>query len=178
MGVRSYKILDQAGVNLLSTKILREVNNRIEERITTSPIMNPGDDLHVPSVSAVATMIARSKFVHLEPVVGDINDVIPIEDRDPTVIYLQKDDLDDPTWSMYIWTPPNEDQDEPGYWIALGTTDPEIAGYWAKTDESIAELYQALQLDDKVDRSDLESYTEEEIKTAISDAISSTEEDE
>lgn len=177
MGVRSYKFIDQAGVNLLSIKILREVNSRIEERITTSPVMNPGDDLHVPSVSAVAGMIARSRFVHMEPVIGDINEVIPIEDRDGTVIYLQKDDLDDPTWVMYIWTPPDEETGEDGYWIALGTTDPDIAGYWAKTEESLEELRQALNLDEKLNRSDIEECSTEEIVQAVNDAIEATEDD-
>lgn len=136
--------------------------------------MNPRDDFHVPSVSAVAGMIARSKFVHMEPVIGEINESIPFEDRDPTVIYLQKDDIDDPTWAMYIWTPPNEDTGEDGYWIALGTTDPSISGYWAKTDEGLLELREALHLDDKVDRSDLSGYTEEEIISAINEAKANT----
>lgn len=113
----------------------------------------------------------------MEPVIGDINEVIPIEDRDGTVIYLQKDDLDDPTWAMYIWTPPDEETGEDGYWIALGTTDPDIAGYWAKTEESLEELRQALNLDEKLNRSDIEECSTEEIVQAVNDAIEATEDD-
>ena len=108
------------------------------------------------------------------PIVGDINEEVSYNERNSGIIYLQKDDLYDSTWTMYIWVPPDEETGEDGYWIDLGSTNPDIAQCWTKDDESMEELRRALHLDDKLDRSDLESCTEEEIITAINEAKANT----
>lgn len=172
MAVRSYKVLDHTGIEHLAAEILAEVNKRIGERITTSPELNAADDFHVPSASAVVGMIARSRFVRLQPVVGDINELIPVQDRDPCLIYLQKDDMNDETWSMYVWIPP--ENGEEGYWIALGGVEVNVQGYWGKTEEELRDLANALHLDDKISRDELEPYTVEEIASIVQNAIDLT----
>lgn len=170
--VRSYQVLDRTGIEHLAKEILTEVNRRIGMRITTSPELNAADDFHVPSASAVVGMIARSRFVRLQPVVGDINELIPVDDRDPCIIYLQKDDLDDETWSMYIWIPP--ENGEEGYWVALGGVEVNVQGYWGKTEEDLQELAAALHLEDKMSRDELEPYSIEEIAEILQGAIDET----
>ena len=108
------------------------------------------------------------------PIVGDINEEIPYELRDTGTIYIQKDDLNDYTWTMFIWVPPDEETGEDGYWIDLGSTNPDIAQCWTKEEASIEELSRALHLEDKVDRSEFENYTEEEILTIINEAKANT----
>lgn len=121
-----YDYLDTIGLQKLAKGILVQVNSRITERIDTN-ISASSDDEHVASAAAVWRAIASSQHIKIRTWIGDIND-IPMEERSSSVMYFQKDDEQDPSWTTYIW---DEDNQE---FIAVGTSDIDLSDYWRKDD--------------------------------------------
>lgn len=124
---KKYYYLDEAGLQKIAKGLLSQVNTRITERITQT-IDADSDKDHVASAAAVYKAITSNNHTSIKKVIGNINEVIPIEDRDPSVTYYQKDDENDKTWSLYVWDKDNQD------WISMGDSDIDLSGYWSKDD--------------------------------------------
>ena len=75
------------------------------------------------------------------------------------VMYLQRDDENDTTWMMYIYT-------EAGEWINIGDTEVDLSNYWSK--DSIEEMKEALGLHDA------EALPDEKIISAVETAFTNT----
>lgn len=140
----TYEVIDRAGLQKFAEEIFTNVNKRIAERIVTE-VSSDSDDLHVASAAAVYKAIAATKHARLQPVTGDLDTLVPEEERDSNVIYLQRDDTSDATWAMYIWATyevPDTDSEEDGAtkevteWVNLGTTEINLDNYWSKDDVS------------------------------------------
>ncbi len=118
-----------AMLQLIVTQILGKVNERIAGRIVTS-ISDASDDNHVPSALAVFNFLRTlTPGMSCQTVVGSMD---TITDPDPKIIYLQKDDEANPTWTMYLWVA--------DAWVDIGDTSIDLVNYWSKSDADIAEL--------------------------------------
>lgn len=173
-------VLDKSRIEYLTRDILLAVTARINERIVQEVTGN-GDNLHVPSTAAIIQMIAQAKFSRMQPIIGNINEMIPIESRIPNLIYLQKDSLEDQTWCLYVWNPPDDETGDEGFWISLGNTEIDLSGYWSKSEEDIQQLKTTLGLDNLdtyVRNEQMVSYTEEEIIQLVNDGITIAESEE
>lgn len=128
-------------------RILQKNNERIVAHFTDK--VTPGDTNHVATSDAVAQAIAQAiidgaedgteaanKYTDekiaevVESILGinnwsyvAITGPLP-EDPDPKTIYLQRDDEDDPTYIMKIYSN--------GTWIDIGDTSIDLLDYWAK----------------------------------------------
>ena len=124
--------LDKAGVQTLSKALLTKVNARITERMVTS-IDASSNDQHMPTAKAVYTAIQNgiAGVTHLtfQTVIGPISSVA---DPQGDVMYLQKNNEEDPTWVMYIY--------RDAAWIAIGDTSIDLVNYWSKSAEDLATL--------------------------------------
>lgn len=158
--VNEYEFLDKTGVRQLAKDLLNTVNSRISERIVTE-VTDTSDDKHVPSAAAVYKAITSRNHVGIITVTGDINEKVPLEKRSTSMIYFQRDDAEDKTWSIYIWNTNSEDDDVdfvPG-WICIGDTEVDLDKYWSKDD--IDDLKQALGLNDLQPPEDLSELKED-----------------
>lgn len=181
----TYEFLDRQGVLDLAEAILGSVNTRIEERIVQT-IDSESDDKHVASAAAVYAAIAAVKGTSMKVHTGNINDVTPEEN----VIYLQRDDESDVTWTMYVYaavatTTPGVDGGENTVtttkkWISIGTTDVTLDNYWAKTDVEamktalgINDL--ATSVEDKVSANQMVAFTKADITAIVKQAYDNTE---
>lgn len=190
---KKYQYLDEAGLQKLSKGILQHVNQRIEERIATS-IDEKSDDEHVASAAAVYKLLASQSRTSIKTVKGDINTVVPIEDRDSSVIYYQKDDDNDKTWTQYIWDAENQQ------WISIGDSGIDLSNYYSKDDinklvtdlgvdtlrnsvnkntsdisaisEKIADL--TTEVSNKIDKSDVGTISNSAITSILSGAYTDT----
>lgn len=143
---KMYDLLDKEGVQILAKGILDKVNTRIAQRIVQ--VMDVNDDTHVPSSAAVLKAIASAHNLKIQVVVGDIDQVVPLEERSTNVLYLQKDDEQDPSWNMFIWDANPDLQPDPnGKWICIGDTEIDLSNYWSKDAEDMADLSAALGVD-------------------------------
>lgn len=141
-----YDLLNKEGVQVLAKGILDKVNTRIAQRIVQ--VLDVNDETHVPSSAAVLRAINSAHNLKIQTVVGDIDIVVPLEDRSTNVLYLQKDDEQDPTWSMYIWDADPDLQPDPnGKWICIGDTEIDLSNYWSKDPDDMADLSAALGVD-------------------------------
>lgn len=123
---KTYMYLDEAGLQAITKGILEHVNSRISERIVQTVDAN-SDAKHIPSAIAVYRAIAQAGHAKIVTYTGDIND-IPLEDRDPSVMYYQRDNEEDTTWMLYIWDAENQQ------WVNVGDTEIDLSGYWKKSD--------------------------------------------
>ena len=69
----------------------------------------------------------------MQVVVGDITTVVTEPKND--VMYLQKDSVSDPSWSIYVYTANNG-------WVMIGDTEVDLSNYWTKDD--ITDMQEAL----------------------------------
>lgn len=183
---KTYKFLDDQGVISLAEEILKSVNTRITERIVQT-VDDESDENHVPSAAAVYSAISAVKATKLIVHTGNINEVqIP----EKNAIYLQRDDEEDITWTMYVYasvsktTTSEDDAPSPKVeyedkWISIGTTDLTLDNYWSKDD--IEDLKSELgitdiaeQIEDKVSAEQMVAYTPEEIQGFVSSAFENT----
>lgn len=130
--------LDEHGLQTIAKGILAQVNTRINERIVTT-IDENSDDEHVASAATVYKAIANSKRMSIKFITGNIDELVPIEERDPTVLYFQRDDEEDKTWMIYIWDVDNT------RWVCVGDTEIDLSKYWSKDENE--ELKKALGVD-------------------------------
>lgn len=130
--------LDEHGLQTIAKGILAQVNTRINERIVTTIDENSDDD-HVASAATVYKAIVNSKRMSIKFITGDIDELVPIEERDPTVLYFQRDDEEDKTWMIYIWDVDNT------RWVCVGDTEIDLSKYWSKDENE--ELKKALGVD-------------------------------
>lgn len=134
-----YQFLNEEGLASMTKGILDKVNVRIAQRIVQE--LNPGDTTHVPSAAAVLKAINTARHTSIKTVTGDINVIVPLEERSTDVLYLQRDSEEDKTWMMYIWDAnPDLHPDPNGKWINVGDTEIDLSGYWSKSDEDMIEL--------------------------------------
>ena len=146
LDIMQYEFLDREGVLKLAKGILNITNTRIAERITTE-VSAGSDELHVPSAAAVYRAIINSKHMTVRVVTGNINEQVPLAERNSTTIYWQRDSIEDTKWQIYIWvtnTPPDLD----GEWINLGDTDVDLSNYWSKSDADVSSLKYVLGVND------------------------------
>lgn len=116
-------------LQLLVTQILGKVNERIAGRIV-NVISDTSDDKHVPSALAVFNFLRTvTPGMSCQTVTGSMDSVT---DPNSRIIYLQKDDETDQTWTMYLWV---DDA-----WVSIGDTSIDLVNYWSKSDADIAEL--------------------------------------
>ena len=92
----------------------------------------------------------------IETVEGPIT---AVADPRTDVMYLQRDDENDTTWMMYIYTAAGE-------WINVGDTEVDLSNYWSK--DSIEEMKEALGLHDA------EALPDDKIISAVESAFTST----
>lgn len=183
----TYDFLDDEGVRKLAIGILSKVNERINKRIVQE--LNPNDLTHVPSAAAVYKAIRDSRHTKIQTVTGDINVIVPLEDRSTSILYFQRDNEEDTTWMIYIWNAdPDLHPDPNGEWICLGDTEIDLSGYWSKDESDVLELKQVLgvnALEDrvsniedilptKVNHSDMHAITMAEVEAILDDAYDYT----
>ena len=131
-------------LQLLVTQILGKVNERIAGRIV-NVISDTSDDKHVPSALAVFNFLRTvTPGMSCQTVTGSMDSVTNPNSR---IIYLQKDDEADQTWTMYLWV---DDA-----WVSIGDTSIDLVNYWSKSDADIAELREKL-----LDTTGLQSITD------------------
>lgn len=190
-----YEFLDRDGVSNLSRALLTKVNSRIQERIVAD-VTETSDENHVPSAKAVYTAINRMTHIKFKTHTGSIDTVV---EPNPSFIYLQRDDLNDSMWMMYVY-------DEETGWINVGDTEVDLSNYWSKKPEDIEALKLALgitaefetlvnninslrtdvdslkdrvdgidtDLSSKVDQTQMVKLTDEEIMAAVDEAYTAT----
>lgn len=136
--INSY-FVSEAGVQQFAADIFGKVNLRVASKITSE--YNSEDEVSGVTGKAVATAVKEladkvDGLTHLTitTVIGSIND---IETPDKEVLYFQKDDENDKTWSLYVY---REDLDD--HWVLVGDTSTDLVDYWKKID--VAELHDAL----------------------------------
>lgn len=141
-----YDILDEEGLKVFAKGILDKVNTRINQRIVQT--MEIDDTVHVPSSAAVLKAISSSHNLRTQIVIGDIDIVVPIEERSTNILYLQKDNEEDPSWMMYIWdADPTLHPDPNGKWVCIGDTEIDLSNYWSKSPEDMDDLSAQLGVD-------------------------------
>lgn len=133
-----YEYLNEHGLQTVAKGILSQVNSRINERIVTTLDEN-SDDNHVASAATVYKAIINSKHTSIKFITGNIDEQVPLEERDPSVLYFQRDDEDDKTWMIYIWDVDNTS------WVCVGDTEIDLSNYWSKDENE--ELKKALGID-------------------------------
>lgn len=181
--LQQLEFLNQEGVLNLTKGILAKVNGRINERIVNT-IDASSDDRHVPSAAAVFKAITNSNHTSIKPVTGDINEQVPEEERSTSIIYFQRDNENDKTWMIYIWAVLD---DRSMGWINVGDTEVDLSNYWSKDEASIADLKEALGLNqvtskieeivsDKVSYEDLNFINKMKLDTIIKNADLKTDE--
>lgn len=150
--------LDKAGVQTLAKSLLEKVNIRIADRIVTSVDSYATNDNVVPTAKAVYTAIqsgiAGMTHLSFQTVTGNLQETVTQPSE--SVMYLQRDSEDDPTWILYIY--------KNSQWVAIGDTSIDLQNYWAKT--ATTEMKTALGIDD------LEESLEE-LETKVDDHIES-----
>ena len=186
MAKKEYEFLDELGLQNLAKGILNQVNSRITERIATVVDEN-SDDFHVASAAAVYRAIAGSHHTSIKTITGDIDVLVPLEDRDPTVMYYQRDNEEDKTWMIYIWDVDNQQ------WINVGDTEVDLSNYWTKDDtdalredlgivvieEDVANIKNDIininaELAEKVDKKDLGPIAEATVRAILDAAYEET----
>ncbi len=130
--------LDEHGLQTIAKGILAQVNTRINERIVTTLDEN-SDDEHVASAATVYKAIINTKHTSIKFITGNIDEQVPLEERDPSVLYFQRDDEDDKTWMIYIWDVDNTK------WVCVGDSEIDLSNYWSKDENE--ELKKALGVD-------------------------------
>lgn len=130
--------VDEHGLQTIAKGILSQVNTRITERIVTTLDEN-SDDNHIASAATVYKAIVNSKRMSVKFITGNIDELVPIENRDPSVLYFQRDDEEDKTWMIYIWDIDNT------RWVCVGDTEIDLNKYWSKDENE--ELKKALGVD-------------------------------
>lgn len=110
-------------------------------------------------LAALDTKIGGLTHLTMEAVTGLITTVT---DPKTDVLYLQRDDENDTTWMLYIYTVNGENHE----WIAIGDTEIDLSGYWKKTD--IDEMKEALGVPE------MTPMTEAKIKAAVETAFTNT----
>lgn len=127
--------IDAAGLKTLSGEILKKVNTKIVDTVTSTIDENSTDN-QAASAKAVFEALkgVSSPTTEIVTVVGAISSVA---DPSATTIYLQKDDEDDETWEMYLYVS--------DAWVSIGNTNVDLTGY-LKADD--ADAIQAAAFDE------------------------------
>lgn len=110
-------------------------------------------------LAALDTKIGGLTHLTMEAVTGLITTVT---DPKTDVLYLQRDDENDTTWMLYIYTVNGENHE----WIAIGDTEIDLSGYWKKTD--VDEMKEALGVPQ------MTPITEAKITAAVETAFTNT----
>jgi hypothetical protein len=128
--IMALEFLDKAGVQKFSSQFLTTVNDKISAYLSTAAITADSTDTVIPSAKAANQAItnAINSQVHLnfETVTGDIT---AVQNPSDSIIYLQKDNDEDPTWVMYVY---KSDLEGNSKWIAIGDTSIDLVNYWGK----------------------------------------------
>lgn len=146
--------LTEKQVHSLSRRILTRSLEKVKDLFTTS--VEDGDSKHVPTgqavydairnevtkisaeLSAQANDYTDERINYISNIVNAINNWryetidgdLP-RNPDPTTIYLQRDDEEDKTYVMYVFSK--------GRWIVIGDTSIDLVNFWKKDDiESLA----------------------------------------
>ena len=119
--------IDKAGLTTFAGELLTKVATNLDGKFVDT-LDETVTNEQIPSALAVFNALkAIEPTMDSKTVVGPIEDV---EDPSATTIYLQKDDEEDTTWTMYIYA------DE--QWVGIGSTDIDLTNYWSKSE--VAEL--------------------------------------
>lgn len=136
-----YEFLNREGVSQLAKALLTKVNTRIEERIVQEVTID-SDENHLASAKAVYNVIQKMTHLQFKTHIGPIEEVV---DPQTNYIYLQRDNTEDRTWTMYVYN-------EVDGWIAIGDTTVNLGNYWSKDPEDIEALKLALGLTQDFDQ--------------------------
>lgn len=122
-------VITPSMLQLLVTQILTKVNQRVAERIVTE-VTETSDALHVPSAITVFNLLkAIEPGMKATTVTGSISSV---SSPNTQTLYLQKDNADDPTWTIYLYVD--------GNFVAIGDTSVDLVNYWSKSEADISNL--------------------------------------
>lgn len=142
-------ILDQSKLESMFTLILNGINAQINARIVqttegASTTTVASSKLVADEVQALKDMISGLTHIKIETYVGPLADM----PKNASVIYLQKDSDDDPTWEMYVTVADTH--------VSIGPCTVDLSNCWKK--DEVEAMKTALGLDNKLEASDLEGY--------------------
>ena len=190
-----YEFLDREGVSKLSKALLTKVNSRIQQRIVPT-INDLSDNDHVPSARAVYNAINKMSHIKFKTHTGNIGTIVT---PNPSYIYLQRDSLSDTTWMMYVYDEDigwinvgDTEVDLSNYWsknpddvealkLALGipqeiealkTSINDINNDMQLVKSKVFDL--SNELNNKVDKSQMVLFTDDDILSAVDEAYLST----
>lgn len=156
-------IMNQANLEVLFTLVLQGINDQINARIkqttegaTTDSVVSA--KVVADEIKSLQDTISGLTHIKIDTYVGELEDM----PKDSSVIYLQKDDEDDPTWEMYVTV--GEEH------LSIGPCTVDLTNCWKK--DEVEEMKTALGLDNKLEASDLEGYlTEDDIQPMTTEQI-------
>ena len=74
--------------------------------------------------------LKRSRHTKVQAVTGNIDIEVPLEERSTSVLYFQRDNEEDTTWTIYIWNAdPKIVPDPNGKWLYCGDTEIDLSDY-------------------------------------------------
>ena len=125
---------DSNDISLINTKI-------DESNIASNDTKLLIDDVN-KKINSLLSAIEDMEHLGINLIIGDIND---IPDPKENVLYFQKDNNEDPTWLLYVFS-----KNVQGNWIKIGSIDDiDFSVYWSK--DEIQELYESLDIKDNVE---------------------------
>lgn len=168
-----HRFLDDYGTQEMFNILLEVSDSNFKER-TVTEVNSSSDENHIPTAAAVyktlkdilngydtpkesldalksyfdSIKLKTDKYSdkdHLETemITGQINTVASPNTH---TLYLQRDNVFDKTWKMYIYS---ETEYDGTHWICIGNTEPDLVGYWRK--DQIDELKEFLGVSEEVE---------------------------
>ena len=149
--------VDQQGIQQLTELILQEVNKRIKNRIVDN--VKPDDHTHTPSAAAIYKAIANKSNYMFTPYTGDIAD---ITEPNTDTIYLQRDDEQDISWTMYVY-------DKSIGWLNIGQPKIDLSDYWSKSEEDMELLKEKLGINHMITENQMVNIDQDTLYSMIAD---------
>lgn len=168
-----HRFLDDYGTQEMFNILLEVSDSNFKER-TVTEVNSSSDENHIPTAAAVYKTLKgilngydtpkesldalKSYFdsiklktdrysdkdhLETEMITGQINTVTSPNTH---TLYLQRDNVFDKTWKMYIYS---EIEYDGTHWVCIGNTEPDLVGYWKK--DQIDELKEFLGVSEEVE---------------------------
>lgn len=168
-----HRFLDDYGTQEMFNILLEVSDSGFKER-TVTEINSSSDENHIPTAAAVYKTLkdilngydtpkesldalknyfnsiklkidkySDKDHLETEMITGQINTVTS---PNAHTLYLQRDNVFDKTWKMYIYS---EIEYDGTHWVCIGNTEPDLVGYWKK--DQIDELKEFLGVSEEVE---------------------------